>query len=96
MLEAVKEYIALVTKHLSPEDVKSWVNTGGTDWNRFFCILEKVTKCAHQVQVLNETRSGFNTVTQKKCDHCTGEHPTKFCRIKKPKTVLMVEEKKLC
>ena len=78
MLEADEGYTALVTKHLSTEDMKSQVNSGATDWNSFFCFLEKLAKSACQVQVLNETRSGFNAVTQKKCDHCAGDHLTKF------------------
>ena len=95
MLEADEEYIALVTKHHRQEDVESWVDTGATDWNSFFCFLVKLAKHAHQVQVLHETRSGLNTVTTKKCNHCSGDHPSKFCKLNKSKQVLATRLKDL-
>ena len=52
MLEADKEYIALVSRHLTPEQLVWWVKENATGWNAFYCFLEKQAKVARQIQML--------------------------------------------
>merc|ERR1712105_81918 len=99
MLEADQEYIALVSKHLSSDDLKNWVKIRSNDWGTFYSFLESLSKDARAIQVLHETRNGFN-VSQppKTCDHCNGDHASRFCKKQKPKTdnVPTVGETKTC
>ena len=77
MLVADKEYIALVSKHLTPKQLVWWVKTEGSkDWNAFYCFLEKQAKEAHQIQVLQNTAHGCKqqSAVEQKCIHCGGGH----------------------
>ena len=62
MLEADEEYIALVSCHLTPEQLIWWVKTDASDWNAFYCFLEKQAKEASQIQVLQNTTIGCKTL----------------------------------
>ena len=42
----------MVSKHLTPEQLIWWVKEDATDWNTFYCFLEKQAKVACEVQVL--------------------------------------------
>ena len=94
MLEADEEYIALIAKHLNREDRLSWVKTGASDWQSFYSFLENLATYTHHMQVLHDVSSGF-AVPQplKMCEHCNGDHTSRFCKKQKHKTakVLAVE-----
>ena len=99
MLEGDQEYIALVSKHLSSDDLNNWVKTRFHDWCTFHSFLEHLTKDAWSTQVLEETRNGFNVPQHlKTCEHCNGDNASRFCKKQKPKMakVLTVGDKKTC
>ena len=86
MLEANKEYIALVSKHLIPEQLVWWVKEDATDWNAFYCFLEKQAKVACQVQVLRNICLGCTTPADDSSDgedHTTGVNPSSSCEEEK-------------
>ena len=58
MFKASKEYIAFVSKYLIPKQLVWWVKQDSSDWNAFYCFLEKQAKEACQIQVLQKTRLG--------------------------------------
>ena len=43
-LKPNEEYIALVSKYLTPEQLIWWVKSDASDWNVFYCFLEKQAK----------------------------------------------------
>ena len=66
MLEADEEYISIICKQLSPEQVGRWVDYENQSWNSFFGFLENEAKKARKIQVLNNTSLGSVSHFQKK------------------------------
>ena len=73
MLEANEEYIALVSRYLTPKQLVRWVKTDASDWNAFYCFLEKQAKEARWIKVLQNTALGCKQplAVKKKCIHCS-------------------------
>ena len=76
MLEVDEEYISIICKQLSREQLRRWVDYEDQSWNSFFGFLENEAKKARKMQVLDNTRLGSVSHVQKKCDHCAGDHPS--------------------
>ena len=70
-----KDYIALVSKYLTPEQLVWWVKQDASDWNAFYCFLEKQAKEACWIQVLQNTALSCKqpSAVEKKYIHCSGE-----------------------
>ena len=82
MLEANEEYIALVSKYLTPKQLVWWEKQDFSDWNAFYCFLEKQAKEACHIQVLQNTVLGCKTLAVKrKCLHCGRDHNSKHCKL---------------
>ena len=89
MLEADKDYIALMSKYLTPKQFVWWVKTEASDWNAFYCFLEKQAKEACQIQVLQNTALGCKqpSAVENKCIHCGSDHGSKHCKSNWPNKV---------
>ena len=54
----------MVLKNLTPEQLVWWVKTNASDWNAFYCFLEKQAKEARQIQVLQTQLLAANNYWQ--------------------------------
>ena len=93
-LENDDEYVALILRFLTPEQIKEWVRKKNKDWSSFFNFLSELAEEAKEILAYKKTADalggGDTDDKQKKCAKCGGAHYTKFCRDKKPKTTAVV------
>ena len=97
MLEADKEYIALVSKYLTTEQLVWWVKLDASDWNTFYCFLEKQIKEACQIQVLQNTDLGCKPLAGKReCLLCSGDHGSNHCKLQSAISISNMGVCKVC